>query len=928
MSLSSGSRLGPYEIVAPIGAGGMGEVYRARDVRLHREVAVKVLPGSFSQDPDRLRRFEQEARAASALNHPGILTIHDFGEHEGSPYVVSELLEGENLRERTAAAPLSVRKALDYAAQIAHGLAAAHERGIVHRDLKPENLFVTKDGRVKILDFGLAKLTEPERPGLPMTEVSTRTPGTEPGVVMGTLGYMSPEQVRGQPADHRSDIFSFGAVLYEMLSGKRAFTGGSAADTMSAILREDPPELTTAEPSLSPALDRIVRRCLEKDPRHRFHSADDLAFALESVAGGGMSGALARPTEIPAAALPAGRQRPALVRTGAAALLVLALAAAAAWLAGYRLVRSPSSGPAAAGANAGATFQPLTTQSGVELFPSISPDGKTVVYVGYSSGNADLYLQRVDGRNAINLTRDTPEADIQPAFSPDGSQIAFRSEREGGGIFLMGATGESVRRLTDSGFNPAWSPDAKEIVVADESIQTPLSRNVKSRLWAVDVATGAKRIVTRGDAVQSSWSGDAVQPSWSPHGHRIAYWGHRPGHHRDIWTVPAVPVAGAKPEEGEVPVTDDPGVDWNPVWSPDGAWLYFSSDRNGTMNLWRVGIDEKTGKVRGKPEPVTAPSRWVGHMSIAADGRRMVYASADETSIVESVAFDPVGGRVTGEPAPLLAGALLVREIGISPDGKWISFSSRGTREDLFVASADGSSLRQLTSDAFRERGADWSADGKRIVFYSDRTGRWEFWSIHPDGSALTQLTRGTVDPWSARWSPDGARLAYPDGTNTYLMPLGRPLGTEKPEPLPRFDAAGNAFAVTSWSPDGRALAGTLTGPDGSEIAGIVVYRIDSKEYRRLTDLGDDAQWLSDGRRLLVGDSSTGWIHLVDGASGKSVPVLDQLRLRPGERSGSGIGIVRAKFGVSRDDRTLFLVSNHTEADIWQVELEGSSARK
>jgi Tol biopolymer transport system component len=434
--------------------------------------------------------------------------------------------------------------------------------------------------------------------------------------------------------------------------------------------------------------------------------------------------------------------------------------------------------------------------------------------------------------------------------------------------------------------------------------------------------------VTPGGAVQSNWTGDGVQPSWSPHGHRIAYWGHRPGHHRDIWTVPAVPAPGAKPGDGEVLVTDYAGVDWNPVWSPDGAYLYFSSNRNGTMNLWRIAIDEKTGVVRGKPEPVVAPSRWVGHMSIAADGRRMVYASLDETSIVERVAFDPAAGRVTGEPAPLLSGALLVREIGVSPDGKWISFSSRGTREDIFVASADGSSLTQLTSGAFRQRGADWSADGKRIVFYSDRTGRWEFWSIHPDGSALTQLTRGTVDPWSARWSPDGARLAYPDGSNTYFLPLGRPLGTEKPEPLPRFDAAGNAFAVSSWSPDGRALAGTLTGPDGSEIPGVVVYRIDSKEYRRLADFGDDAEWLSDSRRLLVGDTSSGRIHLVDSASGKSVLVLDRLRLRPGEKSGSGIGILRAKFGISHDDRTLFLVRDHTEADIWQVELEGASAGK
>jgi serine/threonine-protein kinase len=259
----------------------MGEVYRARDPRLEREVAIKVLPTSFSKEADRLRRFEQEAKAASALNHPNILTIHDIGAQEGSPYVVSELLEGETLRERLAGGAMSPRKALGHALQIAHGLAAAHEKGIVHRDLKPENIFVTRDGRVKILDFGLAKLAQPE--GAPLRQTDLPTQGTEPGVVLGTLGYMSPEQVRGKPADPRSDIFAFGAILYEMLAGQRAFRGDSSADTMSAILTRDPPDLSATNRQVPPGLDRIVRHCLEKDPERRFHSAHDLAFDLEAM---------------------------------------------------------------------------------------------------------------------------------------------------------------------------------------------------------------------------------------------------------------------------------------------------------------------------------------------------------------------------------------------------------------------------------------------------------------------------------------------------------------------------------------------------------------------------------------------------------------------------------------------------------------------
>src|SRR5450631_1073659 len=289
MALTSGTKLGPYEIIAPLGAGGMGEVYRARDTRLGRDVALKILPDSFAREADRLRRFEQEARAVAALNHPNILAIHDIGQHDGSPFLVSELLEGESLRAALDRGALPQRKTIEYGVQIAHGLAAAHEKGIVHRDLKPENIFVTKDGRIKILDFGLAKLAQ--KAGAEQDEVTLTSSHTAAGMVMGTASYMAPEQVRGEAADPRTDIFAFGAVLYEMLSGARAFRRDTAAETMTAVLKDDPPELFDPGRLVSPALERIVRRCLEKNPEQRFQSARDLSFALSALSGTETSGA-------------------------------------------------------------------------------------------------------------------------------------------------------------------------------------------------------------------------------------------------------------------------------------------------------------------------------------------------------------------------------------------------------------------------------------------------------------------------------------------------------------------------------------------------------------------------------------------------------------------------------------------------------------
>src|SRR5271155_2988490 len=321
MSLTTGTKLGPYEIVSPLGAGGMGEVYRAKDTRLGREVALKVLPESIARDGGRLHRFEQEARAVAALNHPNILAVFDIGQFNGMPFFVSELLQGESLRAALDRGSLPQRKAIEYGVQIAQGLAAAHDKGIVHRDLKPENIFVTKDGHIKILDFGLAKLADPAPGAASEHDGLTRTSShTVPGEVMGTASYMAPEQVRGQLADPRTDIFAFGAVLYEMLSGRRAFRRDTPAETMTAVLREDPPELSDASHPVSPALDRIIRRCLEKNPEQRFRSARDLSFALGALSGSDASGA----AKIANAQAP--RKQPLALWFAVAAILIAACA--------------------------------------------------------------------------------------------------------------------------------------------------------------------------------------------------------------------------------------------------------------------------------------------------------------------------------------------------------------------------------------------------------------------------------------------------------------------------------------------------------------------------------------------------------------------------------------------------------------------------
>jgi Tol biopolymer transport system component len=767
MTLTAGTRLGNYEVLGPLGAGGMGEVYRSRDPRLHRDVAIKVLSPQLAGDPVALARFEREATSVARLSHPNILSIFEFVHERDTAFVVTELVDGETLRARLERGALPIRRAVAYALHIARGLAAAHARGIVHRDLKPENVMITRDDHLKILDFGLAKPVETAAMDQPLaTGVATAA-----GVVLGTFGYMAPEQVRGIEVDHRADIFAFGAVLYEMLSGERAFTGETAADTMSAILTKEPAELDTARLAVSPGLDRIVRRCLEKSPDLRFQSANDLAFSLETLTSAS--------TSTQAAAVLDASPR---ARLGWVPWAVAGTAVAGALLSGAAAFRAPEPEPR------WSAFTRITETAGEETAPTLSPDGSTVAYAMQVNGSWDIYAQRVGGRNATPIVNDPERDEKGTAFSPDGSQIAFHISDGTGGIFVAGATGESVRRVTESGFDPAWSPDGKQIVYGTEEVNDPSSRLGESALYVVSSAGGPPRRLIETDG---------VQPSWSPSGSRIVYWSNVGGQ-RDIYTIPST---GGTP----VPVTNDAAIDWSPVWSPDGRSVYFSSDRGAAMNLWRIAVDASSGAPLGPPEPVTAGVQASAALpSFSTGGSRLAFRSRVASVNPAAIPFDPTTLRA-GVPFLLDTRNNIRVPSGVSPDGKQVAFFSIGEQqEDLFIGSPDGP-IRRVTDDPPRDRAPVFTPDGRSLVFYSNRDGRWEPWIIGTDGGGLRKIAAVKDEAVYVSVSPKGDAVVFSSGTalQMFSAPLSSTLSTV--EELPGIERAAGSSLPPPGLPTARA---------------------------------------------------------------------------------------------------------------------------
>jgi serine/threonine protein kinase/dipeptidyl aminopeptidase/acylaminoacyl peptidase len=759
MPLTPGTKLGPYEIESPIGAGGMGEVYRARDARLNRDVAIKILPKSFSTDPDRLQRFAQESRATAALNHPNILSIYDIGDADGAPYVVSELLEGETLRDRLRNGSLISRKAIDYAQQIARGLAAAHEKGIVHRDLKPENLFLTNDGRAKILDFGLAKTTRPEADS--SGDAPTQQVGTEAGTVMGTVGYMSPEQVRGKAADSRSDIFAFGAILYEMLSGKRAFHGDSAVDTMSAILKEDPPDLAETNRNVSPALERIVRHCLEKNPAERFQSARDVAFNLEAltdISSASRGGVRAIPEEKSA-------RRWLLPVLGG--LLVLA-----SWAGIYRFARRGviASNP---------TFHEVTFRNGTILDARFAPDGQTIVYGAAWDGRPqEVFSTRFDSSDSRSV--DLPPAQILSISSKGEMAIAlhpvdFGAFSQSGTMARVPLAGGAPREVLDNVLWADWALGGQSLAVIRPTItghvhlEFPIGTTIYDPLgWVSHVRFSRNGdLLAIADHVPSGDDGRVV--ILDPHGTRRAsssFYSSVEGlawspNGKEVW-FSAVPAGSAR----SIYALDLFGKERLIYRSPGGLTIHDIS-RTGlvllTADKSRVSISALAPG--GTRERSLSWFDWSLLTDMSADGKTIVFS---ETGEAEGTNYSIFLRKTDGSPAVRLGDGDFA---ALSPDGQSV-LASVGSPAKLVLLPTGVGEPTQLTDDKTDHFGFAWLPDSKSIVYSFAEAGHApRTYLLDIDGGAPRALTpEGTS---GGLISPDGKFLLAIDGKRErWLYPI------------------------------------------------------------------------------------------------------------------------------------------------------------
>jgi eukaryotic-like serine/threonine-protein kinase len=860
VSLTPGERLGPYTIVAPLGAGGMGEVYRAHDDRLHRDVAIKVIPPAVGSNPEALARFERESHAIAALSHPNILTIFDVGQSNGHPYAVMELLQGETLRVRLEHGPLPMRKAVDIAAQIARGLAAAHDKQIAHRDLKPDNVFLTPTGGVKILDFGLARTTS-EQGELTRIESPTMAPATTPGTVLGTVGYMSPEQVRGEPSDHRSDIFSLGCVLYEMLTGHRAYKRDTAAETMASILREDPPDPTTLNVNVPPGVMRALRRCLEKRPQERFESARDLAFALESSVDSSSSSAAS------GTALPPVRDRRWLIGAAAGLILGAVIGFGGAWM-----VRTPSVEPMA---QAGPQFRRLTFDKGTIRDGRFTPDGQSIIYGAAWNGQPlKVFMARVDSPESAPLS--LPTARLLSISKTGELAISLGHRYEGwmgeGTLARSSVLGSAPRVMLEHIREAEWSQDGSELAV-------------------VRRVDGFERLEFPVGTVLYKTSGYISDVSFSPAGDRLAFADHQQ-YADDAGAVAIVD------KQGHRSVLSDGWLSVHGIaWKKDASEIWFGATKGSAVSGDGIYSVTPEGKMRAV---LVGPMRYKV-LDIASDGRVLISHDREDKLVEALMASSSVPVDVTLRSQ--------ASSTWIADDGKATLIADQATASyETYFLKAGGTPIHLGTGQP-----TSLSPDGRWAVA-APVQGYPLF--VHPTGPGTS---RELPDPEKILFSVAG----WLD--NTHVIGFGGKAGDHSQGfvqdvnggPPRRFTPEGADATSTRWwtlpvSPDGTRVVGA------DEHARTMIYRVSGGAPEPVQNLKADdivVQWTADGRGLLVahGDGLPWVVERLDLASGQRTPAVT---IRAHDPAGLRLSVI----GVSRDAKYWVHTYSRLLSDLYVVD--------
>jgi len=883
-----GHTLGHYHVVKKIGEGGMGVVFKARDLRLGREVAIKALPEAFAFDAERLARFEREAQILASLNHPHIAAVYGLEEWDGRRFLVLEMVPGQTLAERLAVAALPVEDALRVCRQIAAALEAAHEKGIIHRDLKPANVKITPDDMVKVLDFGLAKTLGIDSAGSDLTKTPTMAvQGTGRGIILGTAAYMSPEQARGKPVNSRSDIWSFGCVLYETLTRRATFAGQTVSDTIANILEHEPD--WQALPKTTPAGVRVLlRRCLQKDASRRLQHIGDARVELDEALGPPVaSDAAAGVSSVPTGSRPWRW----IVGVGLAGLVAGSLV-----VGGAMWQRRP-----AAPARAPMRFSAVTNFAGVEAQPSLSPDGRSVVFVSNRGDQFGLWVGLVTGGNLIPVTPNDRNLKARPRWSPDGTRIAYARLNEHGlwDVWVVPALGGATRRILANASDPAWSPDGRWLAYADRST---------NRIWVCDSNGANARPVT-----PSAPDLPHREPAFSRDGQRLAFVRRSGGPYGELAVADMAP--------GNVRhLTEDNALVLSPVWSADDAFIYFSSSRGGTMNIWKISARG------GEPEQITAGQGDDAELDLSADGKRLVFASYRMNVNLAEVRMDAPAQR---ESVKWLTtdSARLELFPAYSPDGKHIAyFSARNgaEKEAIWVMEADGSNAVQLVGDERVNTLARWMGDSETLVYYSMGAGpdvnlpgaQTEFRSVNLSRAAPQILpARGRVDTFDV--ARDG-RLVYispDDSVQVFNLPTGQ---MKKLEAGKR--ASGGTFGIFRWSPSGKSLA-YLVVPlhENDSEAGVWVYNLEGTPRQVFRGWVVDFNWMADDEMLVLQGTPdlAGRLLRVrtDGAPAARIPASIQIRLTYIE------DYLAARFDIHPDRRRIVTeVFELHEADIGMIE--------